>query len=52
MPERRKKLVLQAFRVLDKDGSGIVDATDVAMIYDAPQHPMVLSGAKTKDAVL
>ena len=44
--------MLQAFRVLDKDGSGIVDATDVAMVYDASQHPAVITGAKTKDAVL
>jgi Ca2+-binding EF-hand superfamily protein len=41
-----------AFDVLDRDGSGVVDATDVALIYDPSQHPMVLSGVKTPEQVL
>ena len=38
--------------MLDHNGSGVVDATDVALIYDASKHPMVMSGAKSADAVL
>jgi hypothetical protein len=41
-----------AFAVIDKDGNGVVDAAEVASSYDASMHPAVITGAKTKDAVL
>eukprot|EP01031_Cornospumella_fuschlensis_P041281 gene41281-50383_t len=49
---RRKALVAQAFDILDKDGSGEIDLTDIAMCYDASQHPDVRSGKRTVEAVL
>ena len=49
---KRMKLVSLAFDVLDVDKSGVVDATDVALIYDPSEHPAVVSGAKSKEAVL
>ncbi|RYH20234.1 EF-hand domain-containing protein, partial [archaeon] len=49
---RRQALVAQAFDILDKDGSGEIDLTDIAMCYDASQHPEVRSGKKTMEAVL
>ena len=52
MNERRKKLVMMAFNVLDKDGNGVVEPSDIAAAYDASKHPGVLSGATTPAAVL
>jgi Ca2+-binding EF-hand superfamily protein len=42
----RKKLVLQAFNKLDKDGSGLIDMNDIKDIYNAKRHPDVISGKK------
>lgn len=50
--ERRKDMVMQAYRVLDKDGSGMVTIADIEMAYDASYHPEVQSGRKTKKQVL
>ncbi|KAF4315440.1 hypothetical protein G195_011041, partial [Phytophthora kernoviae 00238/432] len=50
--ERRTQLVLAAFKILDADGSGIVDLNDIKAKYSADQHPAVLSGSKTQDEVL
>ena len=52
MNARRRSMVLQAFRVLDRDGSGVVDLDDVREVYNCSSHPDVLSGRRTKDQVL
>jgi hypothetical protein len=52
MNSRRRSLVEQAFRILDKDGSGIVDGDDIARNYNAKQHPDVLSKRRTEKQVL
>jgi Ca2+-binding EF-hand superfamily protein len=44
----RKKLVLQAFNKLDKDGSGQIDINDIKDIYNAKRHPDVINGKKTE----
>ena len=49
---KRLKLIHMAFNTIDKDGNGVVDATEVAQSYDASKHPAVVSGAKSKEAVL
>jgi Ca2+-binding EF-hand superfamily protein len=41
-----------AFDVLDQDGSGVVELSDIASAYNVSKHPDVLSGKKTKDQVL
>jgi len=41
-----------AYKVLDKDGSGMVTIKDVEMAYDASFHPEVQSGRKTKQQAL
>jgi len=51
LTERRKALVNLAFGKLDKDGSGIVDASEVATLYDASKHPDVIAGRKTANDV-
>ena len=52
LTERRLKLVHLAFSHLDKDGTGIVDAEEVASLYDASKHPDVIAGRKTSTDVL
>eukprot|EP00981_Chlorochromonas_danica_P005725 scaffold1182_cov229-Ochromonas_danica.AAC.1 len=49
---RRRQLVQQAFDVLDKDGSGCIELSDIAMAYDASKHPDVISGKRTAEQVL
>jgi Ca2+-binding EF-hand superfamily protein len=49
MNPSRKKIVIQAFKKLDKDGSGWIDITDIRGVYNAVKHPDVLSGKKTED---
>ena len=48
----RKKLVLQAFKKIDRDGSGVVDYNDIKDIYNAKRHPDVISGKKTEEDIL
>jgi len=50
--ERRRDLVFQAFAVLDKDGSGVVEVKDLVGRYDAKNHPDVLSKKKTEFEIL
>ena len=50
--ERRKALVGLAFNVLDKDGSGIIDPSDLIGVYDTSKHPDVLARRKTSDQAL
>lgn len=38
----RKRLVMQAFNKLDKDGNGYVDINDIKGVYDAKRHPDVI----------
>ena len=51
MNERRKESVTKAFRVFDKDGSGILDYNNIKRTYNAKKHPEVLSGQKTEDDI-
>ena len=47
--ERRLDMVHQAYRVLDKDGSGQVTIEDIKIAYDVSFHPDFQSGRKTAD---
>ena len=48
----RKALVEKAFRVLDRDGSGMLEIQDITSVYNASRHPAVLEGRKTDSQVL
>jgi len=48
----RKSLVMQAFNKMDRDGSGVLEITDIKGIYDASQHPEVQQRKKTEDEIL
>uniref|UniRef100_A0A7S3HZ02 EF-hand domain-containing protein n=1 Tax=Favella ehrenbergii TaxID=182087 RepID=A0A7S3HZ02_9SPIT len=50
--ERRTDMVHQAYRVLDKDGSGQVTIDDIRIAYDVSFHPDFQSGHKTADEIL
>jgi Ca2+-binding EF-hand superfamily protein len=41
-----------AFKVLDRDGSGVVDISDIIDVYDVSKHPEFISGKKTKVEIL
>jgi Ca2+-binding EF-hand superfamily protein len=52
MNNARKKLVKQAFNILDKDGSGTLELSDIKGVYNASFHPDVKAGKKTEDEIL
>lgn len=49
---RRRAMILLAYDVLDRDGSGMVDIEDVKMAYDATEHPEVKAGKLTEEDAL
>ena len=49
---RRREMIQKAFDILDRDGSGVVTLDNVREIYDASEHPDVISGRKTEDEAL
>lgn len=52
LTERREAMVWRAFELMDRDGSGQVEAKDVAHLYDVSQHREFIEGTKTKDEIL
>ena len=52
MSRRRMAMVDQAFAQLDKDGSGLVDFSDVMDTYNAKSHPDFISGRRTEKQIL
>ena len=45
-------MVMKAFAMLDKDGSGKVTVSDITGIYDVSRNPEFLEGRATKDQIL
>lgn len=43
---------MQAFSLMDKDGSGEIDIDDIRGTYNARKHPDVINGKKTEEEVL
>ena len=52
MNERRKRIVQQAFKAIDKNGIGLIELDDIRESYNAKMHPDVLSGKKTEEGAL
>lgn len=52
LTERREAMVWRAFALMDRDGSGQIEAKDVAHLYDVSQHKEFIEGTKTKDEIL
>ncbi|KAJ1405514.1 hypothetical protein B484DRAFT_314002, partial [Ochromonadaceae sp. CCMP2298] len=49
---RRLSLVQMAFRVLDRDGSGLVEMGDIKGVYNASSHPDVVMEKRTEEEIL
>ena len=49
---RRKALVGLAFTILDRDGNGVVEPSDLIGMYNTSKHPDVLSHRKSPEQVL
>lgn len=47
MNEFRLNWVDQAFNIMDKDGSGVIDMQDLTSTYDVSQNPAVMSGKQS-----
>jgi calcyphosin len=45
----RLVLIEEAFRRLDKDGSGVVTLSDLVAVYSTKFHPEVIAGRKTHE---
>ena len=52
LTERREAMVWRAFSLMDRDGSGVIEASDIAHLYDVSQHREFIEGTKTKDQIL
>jgi Ca2+-binding EF-hand superfamily protein len=49
---RRREIVEQAYKCLDRNGDQSVTLGEMAQLYATDRHPAVLKGQKTKDQVL
>ena len=49
MNPARRSLAEQAFKILDKNGNGVITIEDVAQVYSAKKHPAVIDGRKTEE---
>ena len=52
MNPRRMSFVSMAFAILDEDGNGYVEPSDIVKAYNADKHPDVIAGKKTAQEVL
>jgi|UniRef100_A0A7S4FJY2 Ca2+-binding EF-hand superfamily protein len=52
MNDSRKRLVSQAYGLLDANGDGHVTYKDIKELYDVTQHPDVQSRSKTQEQVI
>jgi len=52
LTERREAMVWRAFSLMDRDGSGQIEAKDVAHLYDVSQHREFIEQTKTKEEIL
>ena len=52
MNDFRMALAKKAFKIMDKDKSGVLNLDDIRGVYNAKFHPDVKKGKKTEDEVL
>ena len=52
MNDRRRKIVLQVFKIFDKSQNGVIEMDDIRDSYNAKLHPEVRSGKKNEEEVL
>ena len=49
MNARRKNMVMKAFAMMDKNGSGEITVQDICAIYDVSRNPDFIEKRLTKD---
>ena len=52
LTDRMTQLVMKAFAIMDKDGSGEIQVNDIKDIYDVTKHPDFIEGRKSKEEIL
>ena len=52
MNEKRKKIIIQVFKMFDKNKNGTIDLDDIRESYNAKMHPDVILGKKTEEEIL
>ena len=52
MNNYRRGLCERAFKIMDRDRSGVLNIDDIKGVYNAKHHPDVKAGKKTEDEVL
>ena len=52
MNKQRLSIVHQAFDVIDADGNGIVEVSEVINRYNATKHPDVIAGKKSANDIM
>lgn len=52
MNQFRRNFCERAFKIMDKDKSGILNMEDIKGVYNAKKHPDVIKGKKTEEEVL
>jgi len=48
----RRGYAEKAFKIMDKDKSGVLNIDDLKGVYNGKKHPDVISGKKTEDEIL
>jgi hypothetical protein len=48
----RRNLAEKAFRIMDRDKSGVLNIDDIKGVYNGKMHPDVKAGKKTEEEVL
>ena len=49
LTERRKKMVMKAYNILDRDGSGEITVKDIIHTYDVSNHKDFIDGRKSRE---
>ena len=52
MNDKRKNVVILAYKKLDKDGNGVINVDDLKGVYNASNHPSVKTGKATEEDIL
>ena len=52
LSDMRLQLVKKAFKMIDRDGSGMLEVDDIKEAYNATKHPDVLQGKRTEEQIL
>ena len=48
----RRNIAEKAFKIMDKDRSGVLNIDDIKGVYNAKNHPDVKAGKKTEEDIL